>query len=100
MAVAVGDAWGSGVTVGVGEGFFFAASGFDAGVWPDVGDDADGRFPGVAAPEDAPTTCTMTAAAGDVEEIEDAEAQPVSINIELTDARYRRSCRMVVAIPF
>ncbi len=70
---------------------FFATGGFDAGALPFTFDDAVWCFPAVAAagcwtaPEGAPTTCTMTAAAGDVEEIEDAEAQPVSIKIELTD---------------
>ncbi len=78
------------MAIGVMDGFAVAGC-FDAGVLPFTVDDADWCFPGVAAtgcwvaPEGAATTCTMTAAAGDVDEIEDAEAQPVSIKIELTD---------------
>ncbi len=101
--MAVGVAWGSGVAVGVTVRVatgFFAAGGFDAGALPFTFDDAVWCFPGVAAagcwaaPGGAATTCTMTAAAGDVDENEDAEAQPVSIKIELTDTQDRRSCRI------
>lgn len=88
-----------GATVGV-TGGFFVAGGFEAGALPFPVDDAGWCFPEGAAPGGAATAWAMTIAAGDVDEIEDAEAQPVSIKIELTDTRHTRSCRMALAIPF
>ena len=47
---------------------------------------------------DASVACTMASA--ELIGEEDAEAQPASANIELADTKNRRSCRIIVVIPF
>ena len=89
IGVAGGGVGGSDVAVGV-IGGRVAANCIDAGV-----PTAAWRSAGVAAPEcraalvEALTAFTI--ATWDVVEIADADAQPVSTNIELTDTNNRRS---------
>ena len=102
VGVAGGGVGGSGAAASV-IGGRVAANCFDAGAPPPAGDDAVLRFAGVEAGCRATPVAKLTAftiATGDVVEIVDADAQPVSTNIELTDTKNRRSCLIVVARPF